>query len=65
MSSDEKTQRELFYVNQYFIKFLRTLKFMVSDKISTFMIELYEPLFQTVKNFAVLLQLVDLSKTRS
>ena len=32
--NDEISQWELFYVNQYFIKFLLTLKFIVSDKIS-------------------------------
>ena len=32
--NDEISQWGLFYVNQYFIKFLLTLKFIVSDKIS-------------------------------
>ena len=36
--------KDLLYVHCYFIKFLITLKFGVSDKISTcLMIELYEP----------------------
>ena len=43
-SNDEITQWELFYVNQYFIKFFLTLKFIVRDKISTcLMIEFNEP----------------------
>jgi len=32
--NDEISQWGLFYVNQYFVKFLLTLKFIVSDKIS-------------------------------
>jgi len=32
--NDEISQWGLFYVNQYFIKFLLTLKFIVSEKIS-------------------------------
>jgi len=44
-ADDEISQRGLFYINWYLMKFIFTLKFCVSDK--TFMClmnELYEPL---------------------